>query len=97
MCRPEGCLGSIQKEFYLLQAEEEEFEDRAQDLIMSLVEFQRRLIFNPHKSTLTRLGPWLECRTLRLEMGTPVFMSLKTLNLQIFLSCGPTEVAHSTF
>lgn len=45
---------------------------------------------------MLRSGPWLEgSRTLRLEMGTSVFMSSKTLNPQISLNSGPTEVAHS--
>ena len=49
MCKAEGCLGNIQREFYLLQAEEEKFEDQLQGLTMSIVELQRRLNFQPQQ------------------------------------------------
>lgn len=42
MCKAEG-------EFYLLQAEEEKFEDQLQGLVMSIVELQRRLNFQPQQ------------------------------------------------
>lgn len=41
--------------FYLLQPEEEKFEDQVQGLIMCIVELQRRLNFQPQQVSFNKI------------------------------------------